>query len=112
LIQPFVEEVVTDGEWSLIFFSNEFSHGVLKRVGPGDFRVQNDFGGTSVALPPPDQALEVAQSLCVGTSGELVYARVDGVMVDGRFLLMELELIEPSLFLESNPDATSRFAEA
>lgn len=116
LVQPFVEEVVTNGEWSIIFFGGRFSHAVLKLPRDGDFRVQAEFGGRAVPrIPPPElvdaaaAALRAAEAL---TGTRLTFARVDGVVAEGRFLLMELELIEPALFLSMHPDAPSRFAAA
>lgn len=112
LVQPFVQEVVDAGEWSLIFFDGRFSHAVIKRPASGDFRVQEEFGGaTTAATASPaliGQAAEVLNS-----SGEAtLYARVDGVVRQGGFELLELELVEPSLFLEGVPAAAERFADA
>jgi glutathione synthase/RimK-type ligase-like ATP-grasp enzyme len=112
LVQPFMDEVVRDGEWSFVFFGREFSHGVLKRPAAGDFRVQNDFGGSAEVLDPPPGLIAQAAAFLEGIDGPLVYARVDGVVRGGRLLLMELELTEPSLFLELVPGAAARFADA
>jgi glutathione synthase/RimK-type ligase-like ATP-grasp enzyme len=112
LVQPFLEEVVRDGEWSLIFFGGTFSHAVLKRPRAGDFRVQNDFGGSSVLTVPSAELVAEAARVLEAIDGRWLYARVDGVVVNGTFLLMELELTEPSLFLELDDTAVARFAEA
>jgi glutathione synthase/RimK-type ligase-like ATP-grasp enzyme len=111
MVQKFMDSIVREGEWSLLFFGGEFSHAVLKAPAAGDFRVQNDFGGTSRLSDPPARVLESAARIvhCVDPS---VYARVDGVVEEGQFLLMELELIEPALFLELQSDAASRFSAA
>ena len=110
LVQPFVAEILTRGEWSLIFLGGAFSHSVLKRPRAGDFRVQNDFGGTAQPIAPSTQLVEDARELLAMIDAPLLYARVDGVERDGRLVLMELELTEPSLFLEA--DSAARFAEA
>lgn len=114
LLQPFVPAVVEQGEWSLLFFGGAFSHAVVKRPARGDYRVQNEHGGRTETAEPGAATLAAArQVLATCTSlglGEAVYARVDGVVAGGRFLLMELELIEPSLFLAERPDAAERFA--
>lgn len=112
LVQPFVDEVVADGEWSLMFFGGRYSHAVLKRAAPGDFRVQDDFGGTvEPALAPPWLVAEARRILdCLDNPP--LYARVDGVVAGGRLLLMELELIEPWLFFAADPVAPQRFAAA
>lgn len=110
IVQPFVEEVTTKGEWSLIFFAGEFSHAVLKRAKDGDFRVQNDFGGTAVAMTPPRALIEDAHAILESIKTPWLYARVDGVERDGHLLLMELEMTEPSLFLDR--EAALRFSKA
>src|SRR6185312_4344911 len=116
LLQPFVREIVDDGEWSLLFFGGAFSHAVVKRPAAGDYRVQNEHGGRTEAVEPDAATLAAARHALATCSrldlDEAVYARVDGVVADGRFLLMELELIEPSLFLAGRPDAAERFARA
>ena len=116
LLQPFVQAIVDDGEWSLLFFGGEFSHAIVKRPATGDYRVQEQYGGRTDAVEPDTATLAAARhalATCTALGlGEASYARVDGVVVDGRFLLMELELIEPSLFLAGRPDAAECCARA
>ncbi|MFI5706688.1 RimK family alpha-L-glutamate ligase [Kribbella sp. NPDC051620] len=114
LVQPFQPEIQSEGEWSLIFFGGEFSHAVLKRPAAGDYRVQNDFGGTAELLDPPAAVLDgsIAAIAAANSRQAPVYARVDGILSNGRYLLMELELIEPYLFLPLAASATTRFATA
>ena len=112
LVQAFMPEIVAAGEWSLVYFDGEFSHAVMKRAKEGDFRVQSNHGGTVLKADAPDnicaQALKILQFLpCMPC-----YARVDGVVRDNGFLLMELELLEPELFLEIEVQAAHRFAMA
>ena len=111
MLQKYIESITTEGEWSLIFFGGSFSHAVIKKPQPRDFRVQNDFGGTSRLADPPPHVLASA-TRAVEAVDPTVYARVDGVVEDGQFLLMELELIEPMLFLSDHPEAPTRFADA
>lgn len=115
LVQPLIPEVVTDGEWSLLYFGGEFSHAVLKRPAAGDFRVQAQFGGSEEARDPGPALRASADAALRATvacgHADHAYARVDGVVVDGRFLLMELEMIEPHLFFSHRPAAATRFAE-
>src|SRR5215470_12518369 len=111
MLQKFVDSIAVEGEWSLIFFNLVFSHGVLKTPRLGDFRVQNDFGGSSRIAEPPACAIESANRI-LRLLESTVYARVDGVVEDGQFLLMELELIEPALFLDGHAEAPARFANA
>ena len=114
LVQPFLPEIVSEGEWSLLFFGGEYSHCVLKRPAGGDYRVQDDFGGTSHAVAPTPEILDSARLALNAVEqlghGDACYARVDGVRRDGRFLVMEIEMIEPSLYFEGDAAAAERFA--
>ncbi len=115
IVQQFMESIVTEGEWSLMFFGGKFSHAVLKTPKPGDFRVQSDFGGKSHAADPPAFVIESA-TRAVRAVEHTLYARVDGVIDripnQAQFRIMELELIEPALFLTSHAEAAERFADA
>lgn len=99
LVQPFIQEVQSVGEYSLIFFNQKFSHAVLKTPAKADFRVQHYFGGTIQTIDPSPEMLKSCQALINEFAPTSLYARVDGVEIDGVFHLMELELIEPYLFL-------------
>jgi glutathione synthase/RimK-type ligase-like ATP-grasp enzyme len=113
LIQPWLEAVVSEGEYSLIFFAGVFSHCVAKRPRAGDFRVQPDHGGTTMAVHLPERALAVAEAALAAAPTSALYARVDLIRgTDGRLQVMELELIEPALFLHCAPEAEARFAGA
>lgn len=112
MIQRFLPEVQTRGEWSFIFFMKEYSHAVLKTPKPGDFRVQTDFGGRVTVPEPPPQLIDHAERIVRGVKGPLLYARVDAVEVGGELMLMELELIDPVLFFGRSPGAALRFADA
>ncbi|HZH40912.1 MAG TPA: hypothetical protein VFD85_07865 [Gemmatimonadales bacterium] len=113
LIQPFVPEVASDGEWSLVFIGGEFSHSMLKRPAPGDFRVQTEWGGSQVATPADAGVVRVAHDLLRKIPGGQVpsYARVDGCVIAGRFRLMELEVLEPTLYFTEGPAAAERLAD-
>jgi len=112
LVQPFQPEIVADGEWSLMFIDGEYTHAVVKRPAAGDYRVQVMFGGESTLIDPSPAVLESARAALAAAGSTPLYARVDGVVVNGRFLLMELELIEPYLFLPEFPEATEKLATA
>ncbi len=99
MIQEYLPEIETEGEWSLMYFHGVFSHAVRKRATCGDFRVQSDFGGTTELATPPRNFLNVAHKALELVPGRSVFARVDMVERDSSALLMELELIEPELFL-------------
>jgi glutathione synthase/RimK-type ligase-like ATP-grasp enzyme len=115
LIQPLVDEIESEGEWSLVFLDGQFSHAVIKRPRSGDFRVQKEHGGTFEPIVPPASIIaDAAHALGAACpEGEVpLYARVDGCVVDGTLMLMELELLEPELFLRTDPAAGDRLAAA
>ncbi len=115
LVQPFVPEVVSAGEWSLLYFAGEFSHAVIKRPAAGDYRVQGEHGGSAEPARPDDATLAAAERALAAVAaighGDHAYVRVDGVVSKGRFLIMELELIEPFLHLAGHPAAAERIAQ-
>ena len=112
LIQPFIPEIPDKGEYSFVFFSGELSHVVLKQSKAGDFRVQNNFGGKAKTVKPARDLVRQVQKVADGIRQPWLYARIDGVEVGGRFLVMEIELIEPMLFIEMADLACERFADA
>ena len=112
MVQRFVPELASDGEWSLVFLDGEYSHAVLKRARAGDFRVQHEHGGTAEPRVAPPHLVDAARVIASLVPGPWLYARVDGVEIDGRFVLGELELLEPSLFLGAHGQAAERLAEA
>ena len=112
LVQPFLLEIQDGGELSLLFFDGVFSHAVCKRPKLGDYRVQFQFGGTHETMQVSDELIAQARLSIAYAPGLPVYARVDGVVKDGKFLLMELEIFEPLMFLADHPEAPARFARA
>ena len=112
MVQPRLETLVAEGEWSFVFLGGEFSHAVLKRPAPGDFRVQTNLGGTVSRAEAPPKWVDQARAALAVVQGPWLYARVDGCMLDGQFVLMELEMLEPDLFLNLEPGAPARFADA
>jgi hypothetical protein len=113
LIQPLMPMIAREGEFSLFYFSGKFSHAILKIPEAGDFRVQEQFGGREVTVEAPTAALALAGAALAAAPGPLTYARVDMVRgEDGGFYLMELELIEPSLFLDHASDGGTAFVAA
>jgi glutathione synthase/RimK-type ligase-like ATP-grasp enzyme len=112
MIQQYAPVVAEVGEWSLLFFDGEYSHSALKHPQDGDFRVQPRYGGTHEILQASDELVAQARALIQKINRPMLYARVDGVLVDGAFYLMELEAFEPSLFFSVTPDAPVNFAKA
>lgn len=113
MIQPFMANVLDGGEPSLLYIGGRFSHAVAKRPQPGDFRVQPEYGGIITSYAPSPEELAAAEAALAAAGEPLLYARVDLVRdAEDRPVLMELEAVEPDLFLEYHPGAQTRFAEA
>lgn len=113
IVQPLIEEIARTGEYSLMLFGGEFSHAVIKRPKQGDFRVQEHHGGVTLPSKAPPGAVELAQAALAAAPVKARYARVDIVPDDqGMLRIMELELIEPALFLDYEPGAAEAFAAA
>ncbi|MCU1382759.1 MAG: hypothetical protein JWL71_1456 [Acidobacteria bacterium] len=112
VVQPLVPGIRTSGEISLMFFSGVFSHGVGKRPKAGEFRVQERLGGIIVRTDPPASLIDAASELLAAEAPGYLYARVDVVADAGTFVLMEVELVEPSLYLGQDPLAAGAFARA
>ena len=111
-VQPFIDSVQSEGEYSLFFLGGDYSHAILKKPRPGDFRTQEEHGADILSIDAPGALVETARQVLGVVSPQPVYARADFVRGRGRFLLMELELIEPSLYLRTDPGAPARFAAA
>jgi glutathione synthase/RimK-type ligase-like ATP-grasp enzyme len=113
MVQPWLENITTSGEWSLLFFNGELSHAVSKVPVPGEFRVQPEYGGIITRCAPPAGAEAVARAALSAAPTAALYARVDLVQGNCRTLqVMELELIEPALWLAEAPEAAPLFARA
>jgi len=112
LVQPLKAEITNEGEWSFIYFNSKFSHAILKTAKAEDFRVQHFFGGKIEAKEVQNSTLEqihpYIHQFCKGS----LYARVDGVFGPAGFELMELELIEPYLFLFTHEKSLEHYYEA
>lgn len=113
IVQPFMEAIRSEGEYSLFYFGGEFSHAILKLPAAGDFRVQEEHGAAIAALLPEPGLVRTGDRVMDLVQPAPAYARVDFVRgANGRFLLMELELVEPSMYLRMDPAAPERFAAA
>jgi len=112
ILQPFLPEILENGEWSFIFFNGIYSHSLVKKAKPGDFRVQPAHGGSVHPQKPGNEHIAIAQQYVDLFAKNCLYARVDGTLVNGEFLLMELELIEPFLFLNTDPQNYERYYQA
>lgn len=112
LVQPFIESVLTAGEVSLFYFGGELSHGIRKTPENGDYRVQEEHGGVLASIDPDSSVRAAGKRVGDAVGQNLLYARVDLIRHEDRWLLMELELIEPSLYFNMDPGSPERFAEA
>ncbi len=113
LAQPFCPAVMDEGEYSLLFFGHVYSHCLVKRPRNGDYRVQQHLGGSEVPCDPPEGAVEIAQAALDVAPGRCTYARVDLLRgPDNALRVIELELIEPALWLECCDEAPRAFASA
>jgi glutathione synthase/RimK-type ligase-like ATP-grasp enzyme len=113
MLQPFLHAVQEEGEYSLFFFSGEYSHAILKVPAAEEFRSQEERGAEIHAVQPQADLLARGRQALAAVTPPPLYARVDLVRnAAGEFEVMELELIEPSLYLRTDPGAPERFARA
>jgi glutathione synthase/RimK-type ligase-like ATP-grasp enzyme len=113
LVQPRLNAIEQEGEVSLVFFGERFSHAVRKLAAPGEIRVQSDFGGSVEAFSPSEELVALGEKALSAAPSSPAYARVDLVMGnEGEWQVMELELIEPELFLEFSSDGPRQFGQA
>jgi glutathione synthase/RimK-type ligase-like ATP-grasp enzyme len=112
-LQEYIQDIEDCGEWSLVFVDGKYTHAARKIPKSGDFRVQVNYGGTVSAEIPSSKLLLEAEKVISCLPQTLLYARVDLVECkDGKIVLMELELIEPEMFLEHNSSATNKLFSA
>jgi len=112
MIQPFVPSILEEGEISVVAFDRRPSHAVRKRPRPGDFRVQEEWGGRIEAVPLDADLVETTAACLRALPSPALYARVDLVRHENRLVLMELEVIEPALYLRMDASAPHTFARA
>jgi glutathione synthase/RimK-type ligase-like ATP-grasp enzyme len=112
LLQEFMPEIQTLGETSFIFFDKKFSHAVNKKPAAGDFRIQVQFGGQYTLVHPSAELIGKAQQIVKTFTGALLYARVDGIVIDNELHLMEVECIEPDLYFNLSEGSMERFVSA
>lgn len=113
MIQPFVRSIVEHGEYSLFYFADQFSHCIQKCPADGDFRVQEEHGGRFFATQPPAAVATLARQALAAVQETLLYARIDiALLDDGTPALMEMELIEPSLYFGVDEQSPERFVKA
>ncbi len=115
MLQPFLPAIVEEGEYSLFHFGGEYSHAILKTPKGDDFRVQEEHGGRLQAIDPEAELRAASEEILEAITRlqqQPLYARIDLVRHQGRFLVMEVELIEPSLYFNMDPMSAMRFTRA
>ncbi len=111
LLQPFQRDIITTGEVAFMLMGGKFTHAVLKKAKAGDFRVQDDFGGTLHDYHPTPEEIQFAETAIAACPEQPLYARVDMIRDNnGKLAIMELEIIEPELWLRSAPESAIAFA--
>ncbi len=109
LVQKFLPEI-SEGEYSTIYFSGDFRYTVRKTPKPGEYRVQKDYGGNYERVIPPQAVISECEKIVEILDAAYLYARIDGVLAGGRFWIMEVEMIEPDLYMDIVPEAVPQFA--
>lgn len=111
MIQPFQENITTKGEVSHIVIAGEYTHSILKKAKDGDYRVQDDFGGSVHDYSPSKEEVEFAEMVAKKCKPLPAYARIDVVWDnDNQLAVGEVELIEPELWFRNHPDAANKLA--
>ena len=113
MVQPFLNSIIEEGEYSLFFFDGKFSHSVLKKPKENDFRVQEEHGGNIQPFKVSSELISIAENIIKKLSTIPLYGRVDLVRTkENEFALIELELIEPSLYLNKDDQSPAKFVKA
>ncbi|MBT1451756.1 hypothetical protein KJ365_12765 [Glaciecola sp. XM2] len=110
MVQAFESSIIKDGEYSLFYFDGVFSHAICKRPAQGDFRVQEEHGGQLEAIKPTDDMLLLAKQTINALPAPALYARVDMLNTSHGLAIIEVELIEPSLYFNMDVESAQRFA--
>jgi len=110
MVQPFMQKVQTEGEYSFIFIGEQYSHAMLKRPQTHEFRVQPKYGGTAIPINPSHTLIQQARHIHEVLLHPLLYARIDAIQVEGKLVVMEVEVHEPGLFFPGHPQAAELFA--
>jgi glutathione synthase/RimK-type ligase-like ATP-grasp enzyme len=112
MLQPFLNGIVEEGEYSLFYFAGHYSHSILKQPASGDFRVQEEHGGQLKSIQPCEEMLTAARHCLAALPEDVLYARIDLVRHKNEFAVIEIELIEPSLYFNMDADSPQRFVDA
>lgn len=111
IVQPFMPNIISEGEFSLFYFGDTYSHAILKTPKQNDFRVQEEHGGRLKKIEPEKRLQITGTEILSQLDPKPLYTRIDVVRTAAdTFALMELELIEPSLYFNMDPESPERFA--
>ncbi len=112
LVQQYVPAIEAEGEWSVVLVEGVVAHALRKRPATGDYRVQEQWGGSCELVEASTGLAALATRVCAALPAPPLYARVDVVMLGGRWHVMEVEVTEPSLWLQLAPGTTRLLADA
>jgi len=112
LVQPFIDSIVREGEWSFIYFNRDLSHVLLKKPAENDYRVQGIYGGTVQPAEPLAGDLSQAEAVMAKLPLDVLYARLDFVRVGHQLSVIEVELIEPIFSFNLVPESIARLVDA
>jgi glutathione synthase/RimK-type ligase-like ATP-grasp enzyme len=112
MLQPFLTGIVDEGEYSLFYFAGQYSHSILKQPQSDDFRVQEEHGGQLKSIQPSEDMLTAARHSLAALPEDVLYARIDLVRHKNEFAVIEIELIEPSLYFNMDAGSPQRFVDA
>jgi glutathione synthase/RimK-type ligase-like ATP-grasp enzyme len=112
LVQPYLRTIETDGELSIVFIDGKLSHGICKTPKVGEFRIQSEYGGKNTPIDPDDAAQAVAKAAIAAIPGDPVFVRIDMLHDGSSYRVIEVEVIEPDLYLSVAPQAADRLAQA
>ena len=110
MLQPFLTSIVEEGEYSLFYFDSQYSHAICKQPAKGDFRVQEEHGGQLTSIEPSAEMFALGEQTINALPEEALYARVDIVSLNGALMIIEVELIEPSLYFNMDNSSADFFA--
>ena len=111
MVQEFQKNILNSGEIAVVLFGGEYSHSVLKKAKKGDFRVQDDFGGSVERINPSMEIIELAEKTVKSLKTTPLYARVDIIFDnDNNPVISELELIEPELWFRFKKESAYKLA--
>lgn len=112
MLQPFLPDILTEGEYSFIYLGGHFSHAIVKRPKSGDFRVQSEYGGSVDPYAPSESELKMTDFIHSILPEKPHYARIDLARFEGKLVIMEVELLEPELFFRTSPGSAKLLAQS